>query len=88
MPSERLPELPEPECPLGYPDSQLDAIFGDQRPAFNRWMNGQTVAGCEGRRWDENKREYVADECAEHPHGIVTYSHDVRRFLSGSMVWD
>lgn len=32
--------LPEPDCPIGYPESQLRELFGDQFEAFLTWLYG------------------------------------------------
>lgn len=78
--------LPKPDCEYGYTDTQLDDILGDRRPEFNRWMRGQTVAVCDGRRWIPETRVYVASGCG--PHGAATYGSDLRRFLAGGPVLD
>ncbi len=40
--------IPEPECPSGYPVSQLKEILGDRYPDFGQYMIGQTMMLCEG----------------------------------------
>ena len=79
-------QLPPPDCELGYTDGQLHAILGDRLPAFRRWMRGQTVALCDGRRYDHDKCEYEPTGCG--PHGPATYGHDLRRFLVGGPILD
>lgn len=71
----------ESVCELGYPVEQLVEILGERLPEFDRWMDGQTRAICDGRRYDRGNCCYVASGCG--PHGVVTYSHAVQRFL-----WD
>lgn len=41
-----MTNLPKPDCRLGYTDSQITEIVGDQKPHFNRWISGQTRALC------------------------------------------
>lgn len=72
LPSSRLSrrlDLPEPECLGGYTRAQVSEIVGPSRlDAFNKWMSGQMIMLCEGRR------------CPQ-PHGAVVYQSDVERFL-------
>lgn len=75
--------LPEPSCFLGYPRSQVVEIVGLRLDAFDHWMRGQTVAICDGRRYDPDQRDYVPTACSAHPHGVVVYPWDVRQFLAG-----
>lgn len=75
--------IPAPSCPTGYTNDDLDAILGDRRPAFARWMAGQTVSLCDGRTFNYTTRRYEPSECADHPHGAVTYGADLRAFLDG-----
>jgi hypothetical protein len=44
-------DLPEPECPSGYPAGQLEEIFGKDIKKFRHYMTGQTVMFCTGKRW-------------------------------------
>lgn len=78
--------LPPPECELGYTEGQIEQIVGDRLGEFDRWMNGQTMGLCDGRRYDHEKREHLATGCG--PHGAVVYGHDLRRFLAGLPVVD
>jgi len=75
--------LPEPVCPLGYPRSQLEEFLGDRLEAFTEWMRGQTVVICQGKRWSPEERRDVPTDCFGHPHNVVTYRHDVERYLAG-----
>lgn len=79
-------ELPAPECGLGYTDSQLKTILGSRYEEFIRWMRGQTVALCDGKRYDYEVNEYVNTGCG--PHGVVVYSWDLERFIDGLPVID
>lgn len=87
-----MADIPPAECPLGYPAHQLEAILGDGLSDFNYWMRGQTVAQCEGRRWDyaarDGRGDYVPDACADHPHGMVVYGCDLRAYLTGRLPLD
>jgi hypothetical protein len=78
--------IPKPECQLGYPESQLKEILGDRLEDFNLWMRGQTIAGCDGRRYDHDKKEYQPTGCG--PHGYVIYSWDLERYLAGGFPID
>jgi hypothetical protein len=71
----------EPGCAFGYTKSQLIELLGERESAFADWMRGQTVALCDGKVYDHDKREYVKG-CDE-AHGLVVYAHDVRQFLAG-----
>lgn len=76
--------LPAPDCPRGYTTRQLDQIIGDQMPGFRRWMTGQSVGVCDGQRFNHDTRDYEPTDCADQPHGIVTYECDIQRFLNGA----
>jgi hypothetical protein len=78
--------IEEPECELGYPEKQLERILGNRLPAFNTWMAGQTIAGCEGRKYNYARKEFEPTGCG--PHGFVVYASDVERFLAGLPVID
>jgi hypothetical protein len=81
--------MPASACPLGYPREQLETWLGSQ--AYRRlclWMLGQTLAICEGRRYDSESGEYQPDGCAEHPHGPVVYRWDVARWLQAGPIID
>jgi len=76
-------QLPEPACPYGYTSAQIEEIMGSRLEAFNHFMVGQTMSVCDGREYDHDKKEYHPTACADSPHGVVTYTVDVRRFLAG-----
>jgi len=44
-----------PSCPSGYTASDLEEVFGDRLPAFNKWMFGQTMMICDGRSYRYNR---------------------------------
>jgi hypothetical protein len=76
--------IAEPECPLGYPMTQLEALLNPVgMEAFNHWFNGQTGSICEGKQYNPAIRKDEPDACAGHPHGLVVYASDFRRFLAG-----
>lgn len=77
-----MTELPEPACTSGYSLPQVYEIMGDREPEFRKWMNGQTMSLCDGRRYNRKTKEYESSECADTPHGVVIYSCDVRQFLA------
>lgn len=81
-----MKELPEPECSLGYPLSQIENIMGDRIQEFNHWMFGQTMAICDGRSYDNVTEKYYFNDCG--PHGSVVYSWDLIDFLLGRPVTD
>lgn len=76
--------LPKPHCQLGYTEDQIKEIVIDLN-GFYRWMEGQTMAVCDGRLYDHEKRCYV-EGCG--PHGIIVYPHDLERYLQGLPVID
>lgn len=76
--------LPPPSCPLGYTSEDLDDLFpGERRGDFNQWMRGQTCSICDGQRYDHDLKLYEATACADAPHGPVTYTWDVQRYVDG-----
>jgi hypothetical protein len=82
-------DLPQ-SCPQGMTESDLREVLGTraaQRP-FWRWMTGQTMSLCTGRKYDHEAQEYKPSECFGRPHGAVVYRHDVERFLKGLPVID
>ena len=44
-----------PSCPSGYTASDLEAVFGDRLPAFDKWIFGQTMKICNGRSYRYNR---------------------------------
>lgn len=78
-----------PECPIGYPLVQLERELGLQHfRRFMLWMNGQTMAICEGRAYNHETGEYEPDACAGFPHGTVAYKWDVQRWLVADPIID
>lgn len=80
-------KLQPPECEYGYTRGQLKIILGSRLPDFDKWMNGQTGAICEGRSYDHETSKYVIS-CGGVAHGMVVYSSDLQRFLTGKPVID
>lgn len=60
--------LPEPRCPIGYPEPQLRELLGDRFDSFIAWMYGQTPGVCAGEHGGQS-------------HGRVYYRVDVQRFV-------
>jgi hypothetical protein len=91
-PNPRVASFPEPECPGGYPWSQLEEVMDAELFAeFSHWMRGQTCMICDGRRYSHEDKCYYPDHCADNPHGGVAYKWDVHRFLElipGKDIWD
>lgn len=78
--------LSEPECSYGYPWTQLEReVDAETVERLSDWMSGQTMAICDGRRYNDDSREY---EPTGHAHGLVVYRWDVERFLAGLPVVD
>lgn len=72
-----------PDCPYGYSASALERLLGDRLPEFYRWAAGSTSMLCDGREYDHGAEAYKPSACAANPHGVVTYTNDVQRFLDG-----
>jgi hypothetical protein len=49
-------DLPEPSCPMGYTESDLRAIFGDEFDVFMHWMRGQTMGICDGKQYHHDRK--------------------------------
>jgi hypothetical protein len=80
-------ELPEAECKFGYPMSQVPSVIGEEREEdFFKFIRGQTLASCSGKKYDSKKGRYVPTNCG--PHGIVIYTVDVINFIKGLPVTD
>lgn len=80
-----------PSCPKGYTEDDLARYFGaKQGEAHPLWtqLHGQTGVICEGRFYDRGLKEYVADACADHPHGFISYVGDVQEWYEGRPVSD
>lgn len=81
--------LPNPECPLGFPETQLIDFMTDlQLRDFHAWMYGQTFSHCDGRFFNHTTRQYEQSPCFQTTHGWVFFPTDVIRFLSGRKVID
>ena len=80
--------MPEPSCPLGYTEADLQQHWGGRLKSLYATLAGQTGSICDGRSFNHETREYEPTACAEHPHGFTTYVHDVRRWLEGKPVID
>lgn len=80
------PPLPDPHCELGYTHAQIEQIMGERVNQFHRWMAGQTVGLCEGRRWNHETGTSEVTDCG--PHGVVIYRSDVQQFLEGGAPLD
>lgn len=73
-------------CPHGLTRRDVKTVMGARLDEFDKWMNGQTMMICDGRKFNHDTREYEPD-CPE-PHGVVAYRWDVERFLAGRSVID
>ncbi len=78
-------------CKFGMIDSEVNERIPEHLSGrFNTWMNGQTMTICDGKRYNHEKLQYEDTGCG--PHGPVTYSYDVERFLvmvdTGFEIWD
>ena len=78
--------MKKPSCELGYTIPDLKEILGNRYDEFLNWMRGQTVAMCEGRKYNYDKHEYEDTGCG--PHGWAYYPWDVQRFLDGRPIID
>lgn len=72
--------IEKPECEGGYTFAQLERILGIHYEDFGRWMRGQTMMLCEGRRYNYDTEGYV-EACGGVAHGPVVYSWDLGRYL-------
>lgn len=80
--------LPEPECPMGYPWTQLQRELSEaQQASLAEYLSGQTGYICNGLRVDSDGRQ-ARTACYESPHGMVTFKGDVERWASGLPVID
>lgn len=79
--------MEKPICKLGYPDDQLKSMLGQEKyDQLMVWMNGQTMAVCESKRFDYATGKWINIECG--PHGPVVYEWDLQTFLSGHPIID
>lgn len=82
--TEELEDLPEPDCPHGYPLEQLEEeMSSEQFHKFLRWVYGQTVLICNGEVYDHDIKKYGRSDCFDSPHGSVAYVWDVAQFMRG-----
>lgn len=79
--------LLEPECNWGYTTSQLEEILGDRFEEFGKFMVGQTMTLCEGRKYNHETKEYE-ESCGGVAHGGVVYPWDLDNFLRGGPILD
>lgn len=77
-----------PSCELGYTHGDIEVIFGSRLPAFLKWMSGQTIGYCEGKRYNYEIKEYEPTNCSSHPHGFAYYVSDVHNFLAKGSITD
>jgi hypothetical protein len=81
--------LSAPECPYGYPISQLEGqLSSEEFQSLGQWLRGQTMMLCTGEKYDHENQQTIASECAENPHGAVVYKWDVDRYFAGLPVID
>jgi len=78
--------LPQPECKYGYTQKQLERILGDRISDFDKFMNGQTGAICNGQEYNYDDDKHEMTGCG--PHGYVVYKSDLEGFLNGNKIWD
>ena len=79
--------LPAPACECGFTRDQVEAIMGERIAVFDKWMYGQTMTLCEGKKYDHDKKEYQ-EACSGVAHGPVVYDHDLRGFLARRPITD
>lgn len=80
--------IPDPECESGYPWSQIETFLGVERTEeLMRWMRGQTMTLCEGRRYSHDTEDY-SEKCGGVAHGPVVYAWDLERFMRGGPILD
>lgn len=79
----------QPSCPWGYTYEDLQRIFTTdvELNRFSKWMHGQTMMLCDGRRYDDQIRLMLP--IPGHPaHGTIVYTWDVERYLRGLPIID
>lgn len=78
-------------CPLGFTRQDLEREFGartgEPHPLWNQ-LKGQTGVICDGRAYNHATRQYEPTECADHPHGYISYVGDVAEWVKGQPVGD
>jgi hypothetical protein len=75
--------FPAPACRYGFTAAQVNEILGNDDGlinGFGSWMEGQTVAYCDGSAPLEHR-------CFE-PHGMVVYASDIAAYLRGAAPLD
>lgn len=75
-------------CPLGLTRDELRERLGNELATFDKWMYGQTGAICDGRKYNHEDQTYHPTPCRGNEHGVVVYSWDLNRYLSGGKVVD
>ena len=91
MSDEALLKKFPPSCPMGYTRGDLENHFGavtGQPHSLWQQLIGQTGAICEGKRYNHEKREFEPTECADNPHGFISYTWDVLEWYRGQPVSD
>jgi hypothetical protein len=81
-----LAAFPPPACKWGYTRPQVIQMMGLFIDKFDTWMDGQTVALCDGREYDHEQKKYVSS--CDVAHGTIYYADDVRRYALGLPVID
>jgi hypothetical protein len=85
-------KLPQAKCKHGYTSDQLKGILGSRIDEFNKWMYGQTMTKCSGEKIYEDGDGYDYGDQNHHgcqeAHGLVVFTHDLKRFLAGLPVID
>lgn len=79
--------LPDPECEAGYTYGQIRAILGGRTEDFYRWMSGQTMSMCTGRRYNHETHQ-TEDACGGVAHGPIVYTWDLERYIQGLPIID
>lgn len=72
-----------PDCQHGYSYAYLEQnLTQGQLESFRRFMDGQTIMLCDGKRYNHDSREYEPSDCGlrGEAHGSVAYSHDFLRW--------
>ena len=79
-------KLPNPECEWGYTEVQIEQICSVPED-FRKWMYGQTMALCEGRKYNYDTQEYE-ESCGGVAHGMIVYPWDLVRYIECRPVVD
>lgn len=82
--------LTDPDCELGYSTDFLSSIFplpdGRSLDDLMDWMRGQTMAVCDGQKYNHEEKKYEPTNCG--PHGAVIYRWDLERFINRQPIID